>query len=274
MIATLHMQFIPIYERWCKMHKENSNIKNSCGMCCTKIRDLSVRYGNTTVLNNVNLHIHCGEITAIIGPNGAGKSTLLKAILGVIPHSGSIIFTDLETNNITIPRIGYVPQFLDLDRSMPITVRDLFTIAGSHFPAWLGSTSTLQQAALQVLESVQATHLIDHSIGTLSGGELQRVLLALALQKQPDILLLDEPVSGVDQNGLDLFYCTIDHIRAQYDLTTILISHDFNLVSKFADRLVLLDEKILKSGTPHEVFNSKEFRDIFNRGVDDLANDL
>ncbi len=248
--------------------------KNSCGMCCTKISHLSVRFGDVSALNDVSLHIHCGELTAIIGPNGAGKSTLLKAILGILPHEGTITFTDIENHATHSPRIGYVPQFLELDRSMPVTVSDLFTIAASRRPAWLGTPKSTRQAAQVVLERVHAAHLAGHSIGTLSGGELQRVLLALALVKQPDILLLDEPVSGVDQNGLSMFYRVIDEVRAQYDLTTILISHDFDLVSKFADRLVLLDRSIQAIGTPREVFASAEFRRIFGKGGAQDAGDL
>lgn len=254
--------------------KHQETPKNSCGMCCTKISHLSVRFGEHVALRDVSLHIHCGELTAVIGPNGAGKSTLLKAILGILPHDGTITFTDIENNRTHTPRIGYVPQFLEMDRGMPVTVRDLFSIASSRRPAWLGASKKTQLAAHVVLERVHASHLIDHSIGTLSGGELQRVLLALALVKQPDILLLDEPVSGVDQNGLALFYRVIDEVRMQYDLTTILISHDFNLVSKFADRLVLLDQEIRAIGTPREVFASEEFQRIFGKGGEQFGHTL
>lgn len=243
-------------------------------MCCTKISHLSVRFGEHVALRDVSLHIHCGELTAIIGPNGAGKSTLLKAILGILPHDGTIVFTDLASNATHVPTIGYVPQFLELDRSMPVTVRDLFAIATSHRPAWLGASKKTQRSAHDVLERVHAAHLFGHSIGTLSGGELQRVLLALALVKQPDILLLDEPVSGVDQNGLSLFYHVIDEVRAQYDLTTILISHDFNLVAKFADRLVLLDREIRAIGKPREVFASEAFQQIFGKGGESFGDTL
>ncbi|MEG2571289.1 MAG: ATP-binding cassette domain-containing protein, partial [Clostridia bacterium] len=200
-----------------KLHENGA--RNSCGMCCTKIQHLNVHYGSSAVLSDINLHIHCGELTAIIGPNGAGKSTLLKAMLGVIPHDGSIIFTDVNGNQTSAPRIGYVPQFLELDRSMPVTVLDLFLIAGAHTSAWLGASKRARLEAREILASVNAAELLEHSIGSLSGGEMQRVLLALALLKKPDILLLDEPVSGVDQNGLALFYRAIDRIRAQYDLT-------------------------------------------------------
>lgn len=253
------------------LHK---SARNSCGMCCTKIQHLTVNYGAQDILTDVNLHIHCGELTAVIGPNGAGKSTLLKAIIGVLPHGGSILFTNADNQQTTRPRIGYVPQFLEVDRNAPISVLDLFSISGSQFPAWLGTRKREREQARTLLDDVSAGHLIDRCIGALSGGELQRVLLALALRARPDILLLDEPVSGVDVNGLELFYKAIDAIRKQYDLTIILISHDFNLVAKFADRLVLLNRTVLKVGTVKEVLASPEFRAQFGHGGEPLAGDL
>jgi len=248
------------------MPRFHKTAHNSCGMCCTKINNLSVTLGGQNILENINLHIHCGELTAVIGPNGAGKSTLLKAILGVIPHGGSILFTDVNNNQTTRPRIGYVPQHLELDRNAPISVMDLFSVSSSKFPAWFGTRKSEHSRALKLLSDVNAEHLIDRSVGALSGGELQRVLLALALQNQPDILLLDEPVSGVDANGMELFYKAIDAIRSSYDLTIILISHDFSMVSKFADRLVLLNRRVLSAGSAGEVLSSPQFKAQFSQG--------
>lgn len=244
----------------------HKNARNLCGMCCTKINDLSVTIGRQEILTDINLHIHCGELTAVIGPNGAGKSTLLKAILGVVPHSGSILFTDADNNRTTRPRIGYVPQHLEIDQNSPISVMDLFTVASSNFPAWSGARKKEREKALKLLGDVNAEHLINRQVGALSGGELQRVLLALALQNTPDILLLDEPVSGVDLNGMELFYKAIDDIRSLYDLTVILISHDINTVKKFADRIVLLNRRLLKVGTASEVLSSEQFKTQFGNG--------
>ncbi len=253
------------------LHK---SARNSCGMCCTKVNNLSVKLGDNEILSDINLHIHCGELTAVIGPNGAGKSTLLKAILGVIPHSGSILFTDVDNRRTTRPKIGYVPQFLEIDRNSPMSVMDLFCISSSHFPAWLCARKAKRNQALQLLKDVSAEHLVDRSVGALSGGELQRVLLALSLMHKPDILLLDEPVSGVDANGMELFYKAIDSIRAQYDLTVILVSHDFAMVSKFADRLVLINKKLLCSGDASTVLSSREFLTLFGHGGDCVAGNI
>ncbi len=248
------------------MNFHSDKAKNSCGMCCTKISDLSVSYGSEQVLHNINLHIHCGELTVIIGPNGAGKSTLFKAIVNAVPHDGKIEFTDFENRKTSRPKIGYVPQHLETDRNAPISVLDLFSVSSSRFPAWLGASRKLLHDARRYLSEVEAEHLLNRRIGALSGGELQRVLLALALKSSPDVLLLDEPVSGVDKNGLELYYKIIDKIRKSFDLTVIIISHDHTTVSEFADRIILLNREVLSSGRPEEVFSSDEYKQIFSGG--------
>ncbi len=248
------------------MHIHNEEQGNSCGMCCTKISNLSVNFGKETVLSDINLHIHCGELTALIGPNGAGKSTLFKAIIGTVPHSGTIRFTDFENKQTSRPKIGYVPQFLEIDRNSPISVIDLFSISSSSFPAWLGTEKKVRLKAEHYLAEVEAGHLIERRLGALSGGELQRVLLALALRSHPDILLFDEPVSGVDKNGLLLFYRIIDKIRKNFDLTVIIISHDHATISKFADRFILLDHKVLATGAPDDVLSSNAYKNLFGNG--------
>lgn len=234
-----------------------------CNLCCTKISNFSVKKGNTVILDNINMHIHCGDLTAIIGPNGAGKSTFFKSILGEVPHEGSLSFVDEKDKLARVPTIGYVPQTLDFDRTSPISVLDLFNITYSNFPLWIKRGRKIKDIAKEALDRVEATSLINKKLGNLSGGELQRVMLALALNPMPDILLLDEPVSGVDKRGMNLFYEIVSKIRKKYDLTIILISHDFEAVRKYADKVILLDKVILKQGSPEEVFKSKEFSSTF-----------
>lgn len=234
-----------------------------CSLCCTKISNFAVKKGGTVILEDINLHIHCGDLTALIGPNGAGKSTLLKAILGEIPHEGTLSFVDEKDNKTREPNIGYVPQTLEFDRTSPVSVRDLFDVTYSNFPLWIKRNKDTEIIAEDALNRVEASDLLDKKLGALSGGELQRVMLALALNPMPDILLLDEPVSGVDRRGMHLFYETVSKLRKNYDLTIILISHDFDAVKKYADKVILLDKSILKQGKPDEVFNSKEFREAF-----------
>lgn len=234
-----------------------------CNLCCTKISNFTVRKGKNVILDNINLHIHCGDLTALIGPNGAGKSTFLKAILGEIPHEGELSFVDEKDKKSRKPTIGYVPQTLEFDRTSPITVRDLFGVTYSNFPLWIKRKGNTDIIAKEALKKVEAEDLFNKKLGNLSGGELQRVMLSLSLNPMPDILLLDEPVSGVDKRGMNLFYETVSKIRKNYDLTIILISHDFEAVRKYADKVILIDKVMLKEGSPEVVFNSKEFKSAF-----------
>ncbi|HWR31155.1 MAG TPA: metal ABC transporter ATP-binding protein [Negativicutes bacterium] len=232
-------------------------------LCCTQIVNFNVAFGNTQVLHDVNLHIHCGELTALIGANGAGKSTLLKAILGETKHLGELKYIDAKGVRSGHPLIGYVPQYLKFDLSTPTSVLDLFSALLTRTPCWLASLKRIRDRVSQDLAKVKAEHLIDRRLGALSGGELQRVLLALAIDPIPDLLLLDEPVSGIDQNGLELFYNIVSDLRENHDLSIILVSHDLNLVAKYADRVILLNGTVLCNGTPDEVFNDSRTRKVF-----------
>ena len=235
-----------------------------CGLCCTKITNFGVSRGGTEILRDVNLHIHCGDLTAIIGPNGAGKSTLLKAILGEIPHNGELKFLDAKNEGTTKPTMGYVPQKLDLDSSSPTSVLDLFAAALALMPIWFSYPPKIRDRVRETLARTQAEHLINKRLGTLSGGELQRVLLALALDPIPHLLLLDEPVSGIDQRGLELFYQTVSVLRKNYDLSILLVSHDLNLVAEYADRVAFVNNKTIEcSGTPQEVFSAEKVIQTF-----------
>ncbi len=241
----------------------NSCRQECCGLCCTKIENFGVTVGNTVILKDVNIHIHCGELTAIIGPNGAGKSTLIKALLGEIPHTGNLKFVQ-GNGSLMVPVMGYVPQRLNLDVSSPTSVLDLFLACRSSFPTWIIRRKKEVLRVKERLAKVNAGHLISRRLGALSGGELQRVLLALALDPVPEILLLDEPVSGIDQNGLELFYETVSQLRKAYDLSIILVSHDLDMVQKYADRVVLLNQTVLNVGSPDDVLSSDSFFDTFS----------
>ena len=229
--------------------------KDFCGLCCTKIENLNVTGGKTEILKDINLHIHCGELTAIIGPNGAGKSTLLKAILGEIKHSGKMDFLDMKGDRTGKPLIGYMPQHLDFDKSSPVSVIDFFTASLTDLPVWFMKFKKIRGEINEALKVVQAEHLMDKRLGNLSGGELQRILLALALAPLPDLLLLDEPVSGIDQSGLELFYSIVSDLRHSYDMSVILVSHDFDLVARYADRVVLINKTVQACGKPEEILS-------------------
>ena len=238
-------------------------MEKACGLHCTKINNIGVKIGNEEILRNVSIHIHCGELTVIIGRNGAGKSTLLKAILGEVEHTGNITFVDQKDNIAKKIKIGYVPQSINVERHMPTTVYDLFSSCITHIPVFLKKDKKIYEEIKEQLKIFGAENLIDKSIGDLSGGELQRVLIAIATKPTPNLLILDEPVSGIDRNGIQDFYKIISKLKTEYDMSIILVSHDLDLAKKYADKVILLDKEVIKEGKPEEVFNSLEFKNRF-----------
>lgn len=239
----------------------------SClGHCCSRIDSISVRLQGQTIVEDVSLHLHCGEILGIVGPNGGGKSTLLKALTGEVDHQGKVEFLAADGTLLPAPRIGYVPQSLRFEAGVPMTVLDLFAATLSRRPLWMGVAGKIRQKAYQLLKEVEAQDLLDKKVSVLSGGELQRVMLALALEPMPNLLLLDEPISGMDANGRRRFYALVDRIRKVHDLSVILVSHDFGEIAPFADRLLLLHVRTLALGTPQVVMASPEFQSLFSYG--------
>ena len=235
-----------------------------CGhSCCLRVENMSVQIGSDAILKDMNLHIHCGEMVALIGPNGAGKSTFLKAILGEREYEGVIAFSEPGQRSKK-PRIGYVPQSPAFDPSDPVSVADLFACCMSKRPAFLGLGKSMEHTVLECLDLVHGKDLIHKRIGTLSGGELQRVLLALALEPMPNILILDEPLSGVDVEGMETLMDMLDEIRKEYDLSILMTTHDFGMLERYADQVVLIDHGIKIHGTPKTVLNSEEFRQAFH----------
>lgn len=235
----------------------------TCGLCRIELDGVGVTAGGEALLADVGFHIHCGQLTALVGPNGAGKTTLIKALLGLTPHTGVIRHVDAQGHDFPAPRIGYVPQQLPFDREMPLTVMDLMAGVLSRRPVWTGVSKKTRAAIERALRETEAEGLLEKRLGTLSGGELQRVLLAMALTPLPDLLVLDEPVSGVDQNGLSLFLQTVSSLRRTHHLGILMVSHDWNLVRQYADYVVLLKQTVLCAGTPTEVFSSPEFEQTF-----------
>lgn len=247
--------------------KSSDNNKKPCGLHCIKMKDFSVKIGSSSIIEDVNLHIHCGRLTTIIGKNGAGKSTLIKAILGEIPHGGIIEFFDIKEKTFHDLKIGYVPQHLNIPKNTPTSVYDLIASYNSNIPVFLIKNKRKHKEIFEHLKVFQAEELIDRPVCDLSGGELQRILLSIATMPTPNLLILDEPVSGIDQNGIELFYKNIDKLKKNYDLAIILVSHDLGYVEKYSDHVILLDKTIIKEGTPKEVFSSKEFANAFGKIV-------
>ncbi len=235
-----------------------------CGLHCIKVHHFGVTMEHQVILQDINLHIHCGKLNVIIGKNGAGKSTLIKAMLDEIPHEGKITYQyqvgGFQNKQL---KIGYVPQSLNIDKNTPVSVYDFMAAYMSNVPVFFKKSKKVRERIEEALRVLEASDCIDKQLCNLSGGQLQRVLISLALTEEPQLLLLDEPVAGIDKNGMDLFYETIDNLKKHYDLAIILVSHDLEYVAKYADEVILLDTRVLKRGTTQEVFHSEEFRSVF-----------
>lgn len=245
-------------------HPDGCHGGSPCGLCRIEIDHLSVTLGGQTLLHDVSLHVHCGELTALIGANGAGKTTLLRALLEQIEYTGAVRHLTQDGRPAAAVRTGYVPQQLEFDRSSPVTVTDFIAGAIGRRPVFLGVGRAMRARVGEALARTHCEALADRPLGALSGGELQRVLLALALTPQPDLLILDEPVSGVDPNGLEAFYQTVDELRRANHMAILLVSHDLGVVERYADRVVLMQGGVVKQGSPEVVFDSPEFAAVFS----------
>jgi zinc transport system ATP-binding protein len=208
---------------------------------------VGVRLGGRDILSGIELAIAPGEIVTIIGPNGGGKTTLLKVVLGLVrPTHGKV-------ERRPGLRIGYVPQKLQLDPTMPMTVRRLMTLTHRHKESEL----------LAALEETGVAHLIEADPTHLSGGEFQRVLIARALLSRPDLLVLDEPVQGVDFSGEVSLYDKIAEIRTRHGCGILLVSHDLHVVMAATDRVVCLNGHVCCAGVPQEVAAAPEYLRLF-----------
>jgi zinc transport system ATP-binding protein len=219
------------------------------------IRGLHVSLGSNHILKGVNADVRRNSITALIGLNGSGKSTLLRALVKEVPYTGSVTFHCGHDHTRPSPEhVGYVPQKLRMDANLPLTVRDLFAIALQRGPLFLGVRRSVVERATRLLAEVGALHLLDSLVEKLSGGELQRVLLALALEPRPELLLLDEPAAGIDFKDVEPFNNLIADLSQRMGATVLLVSHEVNVVSRMASHVLCMrDGRIECEGPPQEI---------------------
>jgi zinc transport system ATP-binding protein len=218
------------------------------------IHDLHVELSGKRILDGVNAHIQAGKITALIGLNGSGKTTLLRSILRECPSRGEITFHCGHDHRSYRPeQIGYVPQKLSIDPRIPLTVRELFGLALQKWPIFLGVAGGVSARAAKLLTNVNAGHLLDRPVAKLSGGEMQRVLLSLALDPHPELLLLDEPAAGIDFVDQKPFYDMLAEINQRTGMTILLVSHDLSVVSEHAHHVLCLQNgRIQCQGDPRD----------------------
>jgi zinc transport system ATP-binding protein len=216
---------------------------------------VSVSHGRRTVLHNVDIQVSRGEIVTLIGPNGSGKTTLVRALLELeSPESGQV----QKTAGITV---GYMPQQLIVDRTLPLDVRRFLKMSGVTDPEVLSN----------VLADVGARNVLRQEIRMLSGGEMKRVLLARALLREPDLLVLDEPTANVDVHGQVEFYDLIRRIRDERQCGILLVSHDLHLVMSATDRVVCLNGHVCCSGLPGDVSTDPAYLELFGEAASAVA---
>jgi zinc transport system ATP-binding protein len=230
------------------------------------IKDLHVTLGGNPILRGVNASLAHRSITALIGLNGAGKSTLLRALVGEIkPIAGQIAFHCGHDHSRPSPEhVGYVPQRLRIEANLPLTVYDLFGMTLQRRPLFLGATRRVRERMVHLLQRVNALNLLHKPVEKLSGGELQRVLLSLAMEPHPELLLLDEPAAGIDFKEGEKFYDLIANLNRETGATILLVSHDTNVVDRMADHVLCLkDGRIACQGPPREIINEQMLEQIF-----------
>jgi zinc transport system ATP-binding protein len=230
-----------------------------------EVRDLRVSFDGTPVLRGVNMRVPQGQIVALIGPNGSGKTTLLRCLLGLQKFSeGEVrIFGERDFNKV-LPRVGYVPQKLSLERSFILSVREFLALRLRQTRHWFfKSHRQLDEIIRPALVHIGVENLLDRPIAQLSGGQLQRVLIAFALLHKPELLLLDEPTAGVDTPGEETFYDLIASVQRQQKLTVILVSHDLSMVYSHASRVFALNGVICCEGPPEQVMNAESLKQAY-----------
>jgi zinc transport system ATP-binding protein len=223
-----------------------------------EVRGLAVELGGVSILRGVNADLARGRITALIGLNGSGKTTLLRALLGEVPYSGKVRFRCGHDHSRPRPEhVGYVPQKLRTDANLPLTVRDLLALALQRRPLFLGVSRAARDAMLTILARVgirEPAEMLRRPVDRLSGGELQRVLMGLALHPDPELLLLDEPAAGVDFQDQEKFYELLARLNQESGVTILLVSHDVSVVSRYAHHVLCLkDGRVECQGSPQEI---------------------
>ncbi|MGL4554250.1 MAG: metal ABC transporter ATP-binding protein [Gemmataceae bacterium] len=225
---------------------------------------VGVRLGGRDILDGVTAALRRQEVTALIGMNGAGKTTLLRALLGEVPYRGEIRFDCVHGNRQQPGHIGYVPQRLRIEGNLPLTVYDLCGLSLERWPWFVSSSRAFRGRVRAMLDGVGVAGLMDTEVRVLSGGELQRVLLALALEPTPELLLLDEPAAGIDFRMQEDFYRLIGRVKAERGVTVLLVSHDLSMVSKVVGHVwCLKDGRIECEGSPHDMLHGDALARIF-----------
>lgn len=224
---------------------------------------LRVSFGDAVILDDVSFDIPSGKITAIIGPNGSGKTTLLRAMLGLVPHRGSVAFSSKSLRQAHT-HIGYVPQRFDFDRTFPLTVHEflnLYRRTDGNSPE-----DVIREVSLQ-------KSILNKKLGTLSGGQLQRILIAQAIINNPTLLFLDEPSTGIDIAGEAALYDILTHLKDTHEATIVLVSHDLSMLADVVDHVVAVNRKLICVGTPQKALTPKRLTELYGNRAKALTHE-
>ena len=228
-------------------------------------RGLRVALGGRPVLQGVTLRIPCGQMVAVIGPNGAGKTTLLRCLLGLQKiDAGEIRLFGRRDLGAVLPRVGYVPQRVALGRNFILSVREFLSVRLPETQHWFWRRhAQIDRILREWSPGMDIEPLLDQPLAHLSGGQLQRVLIAFSLLKKPDLLLLDEPTAGVDAPGEQSFYELIAEIHRRHALTVIMVSHDLSMVFRHASWVCALNGVVCCEGSPEQIMNAESLKQAY-----------
>ena len=215
-----------------------------------EVRSLSVKLENEEIIKNLSFVVKEGDVLTILGPNGAGKTVLLKTLLGIFPHEGEIRWKKGV-------KIGYVPQRLPFIRHIPLSVKEFFELKGV-------SENEINKITTAVRLKKE---FLERSIDNLSSGEFQRILIVWALAKNPDVLLFDEPVTGIDIEGEETIYSLLSKLNKKEKLTIILVTHDLSVVFRFSNYVICLNKQPICQGRPKKVLTPKALQRLYGTEI-------
>lgn len=236
------------------MPGSSETTRTDCGIVC--VDGVTVDYGKFRALEGISFDLQKGQVAAVIGPNGSGKTTLIRALLGLVPLKKGSIHVFGEEPKHARTRIGYVPQKFSFDTDFPLTVGEFL-----HLTRRPGVPADRPEDKLKEVGLVPG--VMKKRLGSLSGGQLQRVLIASAIMSEPDILILDEPATGIDVVGEATFYDAIHHLKTEHDTTVIIVSHDIGVVSKFVDQVICINQKMMCAGPPKTALTDENLQELF-----------
>lgn len=222
-----------------------------------EVKNLSVTLEKETILKNISFNVFAGEALAVIGPNGAGKTMLFRALLGLIPHEGDVVWQKGV-------RLGYVPQKFFVERTIPLTVHEFFLLQSKHF--WFPKHTFLDHLKHELALVGLTENILQKPLGELSGGQMQRLLISWAMLNHPDVLLFDEPTAGIDVGFEETIYNLIHKMQDERNTTILLISHDLNIVYRYAQKVLCINKEMICHGSPEEILTPEELVRIYGAG--------